>query len=96
MYHYVRFWRRRFHQSDCFQSPLRPKLAHHADIADQKFVVFEPDRGGWNNIRMAAETAMIFAHATGRTLVMPPTMVFYLLDKNSARDDNESTFSKFF
>lgn len=44
-------------------------------------VVFEPDRGGWNNIRMAAETAMIFALATGRVLVLPPKAKWYLLDK---------------
>ena len=30
---------------------------------------------------MAAETAMVFAHASGRTLVLPPNAIWYLLDK---------------
>ena len=40
--------------------------------------------------------AIVFAHATGRTLVMPPMMVFYLLNKDSHGEDNQSTFDKFF
>jgi hypothetical protein len=47
----------------------------------QKYLVFQPDLGGWNNIRMAAETAIMFAMASGRTLVLPPKLSFYLLDK---------------
>ena len=42
-------------------------------------MTFEPDNGGWNNIRMAFETVAVFAHATGRTLVMPPAQRLYLL-----------------
>ena len=40
-------------------------------------VCFRPDEGGWNNIRMAAEVAMIFAHAAGRVLgTAPPSLPF--------------------
>ena len=46
--------------------------------------------------RMAAETAMIFAHATGRVLVMPPIAVWYLLWGNKNNEDNKSTFEMFF
>jgi hypothetical protein len=37
------------------------------------------DLGGWNNIRMAMETAVTTALAMGRTLVMPPEQGMYLL-----------------
>jgi len=96
MYSYVRFWNKRFYPEDCYASPLTPPLKGKTPYDQQKYVVFEPDYGGWNNIRMAAETVIMFAHATGRTLVLPPSMVFYLLNKNSKAADNESAFSKFF
>lgn len=94
MYSYVRFWNRRFYPQDCYQSPLRPKPG--TAYAKQKYVVFQPDQGGWNNIRMAAETAIIFAHVTGRTLVLPPAAKFYLLGKNQDQIENFSTFQTFF
>lgn len=91
MYDYVRFWNAKFFKShDCHQSKAR------RSGKQRKFVVFEPDQGGWNNIRMAAETSIIFAHITGRTLVLPPKAKWYLLDKNSDGTENESTFSTFF
>ena len=34
--------------------------------------------------RMAAETAIIIAHASGRVLVLPPETQWYLLDKVNA------------
>ena len=96
MYSYVRFWNQRFYPEDCYESPLRPVTREQTPYDQQKYVVFEPDWGGWNNIRMAAETVMIFAHATGRTLVLPPNMKFYLLNKNPTEVENQSTFDKFF
>jgi hypothetical protein len=41
--------------------------------------------GGWNNIRMGMETVLLFAHATGRTLIIPPEQPWYLLDKSSKK-----------
>lgn len=96
MYNYVRFWNKRFYPQDCYSSPMRHPMGKNAPMNELKYLVFEPDRGGWNNIRMAAETAMIFAHATGRVLVMPPKLKMYLLDKDQHEEENESTFSKFF
>ena len=46
---------------------------------ENKYLTFEPDHGGWNNIRMAMETVLVIAHATGRTLVLPPEARMYLL-----------------
>jgi hypothetical protein len=96
IYPYVKFWNQRYGSEDCYQSPLKHPKGKNAPITEKKYVVFEPDRGGWNNIRMAAEVAMIFAHATGRILVMPPMAVWYLLRLNKAENDNQSTFAKFF
>ena len=106
IYDYVRFWNQRFDESDCYQSPLRipynPTITSKYNGSYNKFLLFEPDRGGWNNIRMAAETAMIIAHASGRTLVLPPEEKWYLLDSNKKMTGTRnhlkdiSTFNTFF
>jgi hypothetical protein len=46
---------------------------------DKRYLTFEPDCGGWNNIRMSMEVIFVLAAATGRTLVLPPKTPFYLL-----------------
>ena len=53
-----------------YESPFKVKKKGQV-----KYMTFEPDGGGWNNIRMAMETVVVMAHATGRTLVMPPEQV---------------------
>jgi hypothetical protein len=96
MYPYVRFWNKKFAEKDCYESPLSTRLL---PMDQQKYVVFEPDRGAWNNIRMAAEVAIVFAHATGRTLVLPPRERWYLLSGNElgqSTHDNHGRFEKFF
>ena len=37
-----------------------------------RYITFELDSGGWNNVRMALETIFALAFATNRTLVLPP------------------------
>lgn len=96
MYPYVRFWNKRFFPADCQQSPLRPLTKEKTPYDQMKYVVFEPDRGGWNNIRMAAETAIIFALYSGRTLVLPAPGYWYLLTQSKDHGDNLSTFAKFY
>ena len=101
---YVRFWKKRFKDSDCRKSPLKMFRQLHritaenssSSISLNRFVVFQPDGGGWNNIRMAAETAMVFAIASGRTLVLPPNMTFYLLNKNGNAKLDTSSFANYF
>lgn len=45
----------------------------------QKFLAFQPDLGGWNNILMQFEIMAVMAWITGRTLVLPPATRLYLL-----------------
>lgn len=66
------------------------------DEDTERFLTFEPDHGGWNNIRMAMETALVMSHAMGRTLVLPPEKRFYLLGKADHRQKNEFGFGDFF
>ena len=63
---------------------------------ERKYLVYQPDLGGWNNIRMAAEVAIVFAHATGRTLVLAPDSVLYLLSGNKKHDRNKSNLDDFY
>jgi hypothetical protein len=64
-------------------------LSEYTSLGPEKYVVFEPDCGGWNNVRMAFETVVLFAAMTGRTLVMAPRkMPIYLLDKNPEYFEN--------
>lgn len=61
----------------------------------KKYLTFEPDEGGWNNIRMSMETATALAHAMGRILVLPPQQGIYLLNKDKGQN-NRFTFKNFF
>lgn len=61
----------------------------------ERYLTFEPDGGGWNNIRMAMETVVAMAHAMGRTLVMPPSQHMYLLNKGN-REHNFFSFADFY
>ena len=63
---------------------------------EEKYITFEPDAGGFNNIRMAYETIFVLAHATGRTLVLPPEKQMYLLSKGGSKHKKDFTFNDFF
>ena len=64
-----------------YLSPMHPLNDPHTPDDTERFLTFEPDSGGWNNIRMAMETALVMSHAMGRTLVLPPEQRMYLIDK---------------
>lgn len=63
---------------------------------EEKYLTFEPDKGGWNNIRMAMETVLVMAAGMGRTLVLPPEKGMYLLKKGQGKQKNTFTFHDFF
>jgi hypothetical protein len=59
-----------------------------------QYLTFEPDAGGWNNIRMAMETVLALSFAMGRTLVLPPEQPMYLLRKaGQGGKEQRNTFS---
>jgi len=65
------------------QQPQIPKAgdrSRHHEQLNGKYFLFDIDIGGLNNIRLGWEAAGIIAYETGRTLVIPPKMPFYLID----------------
>jgi len=62
----------------------------------ERYLTFEPDGGGFNNIRMAMEVVLTLAHAMGRTLVLPPDQNMYLLYKQDNHQKREFGFQDFF
>lgn len=80
-----------------FESPITPHHGLHHD----RYLTFEYDNGGWNNIRMGVEALIVIAHAMGRTLVIPPQQHLYLLganhqDKHDKQAHDEMGFEDFF
>lgn len=71
---------------------VSPFLGKHSEKT--KYLTFEPDRGGWNNIRMNLENIFIMAAATNRTLVLPPASPLYLLSKD--KKEKHKNFGDFF
>jgi len=63
------------------------KRVHWSSEQNSKFLTFEPDSGGFNNIRMNFETILAMAWVLNRTLVLPPRMQLYLLHKPSELTD---------
>ena len=64
-----------------FVTPFSHQTKTATEDASTKplFLSFEPDPGGWNNVRMSFENMVVLAAATGRTLILPPKKPFYLL-----------------
>ena len=52
-------------------------------LSSEKFIVYRPYPGGWNNVRMSFETACALAYLTNRTLVLEQELHHYLLYKKS-------------
>ena len=79
-----------------FQSPFQ-NAAYTTKPNRTRYLSFEPDPGGWNNIRMAFEIQAVLAAATGRTLILPPDNPLYLLykDKGSKHKGIQKFFQPF-
>jgi hypothetical protein len=80
-----------------YESPITPHHGNHHD----RYLTFEYDNGGWNNMRMAIECLIVSAHAMGRTVVLPPSQHLYLLttkhkDKGEDKMNSEMGFEDFF
>ena len=84
----LEFWRETTTEDVEYVTPF-------TDSSMTKYVTFEPDVGGWNNIRMQMELVLVFAASTGRTLVLPPDQPMYLLNKGKGHE-KEHSFADFF
>jgi len=95
----IRYWldhdEDEFGATCLYESPLRATSGLSAPLLDRRFVVFQTDLGGWNNIRMALEVAALFALVTGRVLVLPPDAVLYLLVGNKRWGENMNSVKDF-
>jgi hypothetical protein len=76
------------------QADESDRLYHYFNT-DEQYVTFEPDQGGWNNIRMQMEVVLVFALVTGRTLVLPFDQPMYLL-MNGKGKENVHSFDDYF
>ena len=54
-----------------------------APVREDKYLTFEYDSGGWNNIRMGIECVLVLGHYLRRTVVLPPAQSLYLIAKQS-------------
>lgn len=72
-------------RDEAFVSPFRVS----SPPGKNKYLTFETDPGGFNNIRMSFENIVVMAAATGRVLVLPPEQDMYLLH-------NKNNFDHFF
>eukprot|EP00929_Paragymnodinium_shiwhaense_P090385 TRINITY_DN5056_c0_g1_i1.p1 TRINITY_DN5056_c0_g1~~TRINITY_DN5056_c0_g1_i1.p1 ORF type:complete len:544 (-),score=180.74 TRINITY_DN5056_c0_g1_i1:56-1687(-) len=71
-----------------YWSDTKPEIPQQSSGS---YLIFEPDIGGLNNIRIGWEAAGFAAASSGRTLVLPPGKPWYLLDQ----DDMSSTVEDF-
>jgi hypothetical protein len=60
-----------------------------------RYVVFDVDQGGLNNIRMAFDYVVVLTALTGRTLVMPVKSPWYLLDIGPIPDEHKGGTTEF-
>ena len=64
--------------------------------ARKKYLVYEPDEAGFSNVRLAFETVVALAKATGRTLVLTPKMRFAMLEHRHPEGARSYAYTDFF
>eukprot|EP01038_Epipyxis_sp_PR26KG_P011327 gene11327-15191_t len=69
-----------------YKSPLGLRSSLSDKISGDQYLTLDYDHGGWNNMRMAIECAIVLAHAMNRTFVAPPLEHIYLLTKTDQKD----------
>lgn len=69
--------------------------ASNGTLLLRQFMTFEMDNGGWNNMRMAMETMLGIALATGRTLVLPPRQRVPHFEEDLKQQDNHKRQTRF-
>ncbi|KAL7535423.1 hypothetical protein ACHAXR_009712 [Thalassiosira sp. AJA248-18] len=80
---------------------IPPPLLSQSEVLTPKtsrrrYLTFEPDTGGWNNIRMSLEVIVTLAALSGRTLVLPPEQAVYLLEARKGDNRKGRNYHDFF
>mmetsp|Transcript_38251 Transcript_38251/g.82390 ORF Transcript_38251/g.82390 Transcript_38251/m.82390 type:complete len:921 (-) Transcript_38251:426-3188(-) len=96
-YSEIVYWRDDIPTDASFASPYYSPQAQEAistSFWKAKYLTFEMDDSGWNNMRLGLENVMLLAHSMGRTLVLPPKrqLAHGLLDKSGSKVVSFSDF----
>jgi hypothetical protein len=81
---------------------LQQQTQHQREQAqeEEQYLTVDYDHGGWNNMRMALECAVVLAHAMNRTFVVPPLQHIYLLTELHKDDvttmENRDGYEEFY
>ena len=85
----MRYWER----ADSSTASVPPERAASRAREPSSYLLFDYDCGGFNNVRMGLENALVLAKHLGRTLVLPPPYEVYLLGGSVPDVMNVSAFS---
>jgi GDP-fucose protein O-fucosyltransferase len=76
--------------------PLKKQFHSVYGSGKDKYFVFQPDEAGFSNVRLTFETVLALVKATGRTLVLIPTMRFAQLTYEHPEGLRSYAFTDFF